>query len=260
MAEFEYLRLFEQERLSNNTASAENFDSPITRSSSADVSTNAKVEQMLEHFGLTIDPQVFQPASLLNGHDTQEAGSASDSDSNTTTTNPSIVDTTLPLSKSPPSFAPLASLPMDPRHLMLALSQLNHFNQELRHNQSASNLTHTKTAMVDQLPSAGDDKEKQSLISPTIKRPLEDNENLMKMFTKKKRMNGIFGNQNIDEKWRREMFEVRTGDNFSTILSVNISASAANSRQSRKDLGTFQPQTRRRRRLLGNRKKARKAL
>lgn len=168
---------------------------------------------MLEQFGLNIDPQVFQPSALLSGQDMQETGS--DSDSNTTTN--SVVDAAIPLSKSPSTFAPLASLPnhVDQRQLMLALSQLNQFNQEMRNvgslnttNQLAANFVHSKT--VTTIDALGDDKEeKQSRTSPTIKRPLEDNENLMRLFTnKKRRMNGIFGNQTVDEKWKRDMLEV----------------------------------------------------
>lgn len=128
VAEFEYLRLFEQERLSTNTTSTSDTYESMTRSSSTDLTTNVRIDQMLEKFG--IDPQVFQPGSLLNGHDNQtfEAGSPSDSDSNTTA-NPSFVDNIVPLSKSPPSFGPLASLStqMDPRQVLFFKILLFHY-------------------------------------------------------------------------------------------------------------------------------------
>ncbi|KAI6190221.1 hypothetical protein M3Y97_00093200 [Aphelenchoides bicaudatus] len=217
VAEFEYLRLFEQERLSTNTNnSSDAFESSITRSSSADISTNAKVEQMLEQFGINIDPQVFQQSALLSGQDIQETGS--DSDSNTTTN--SVVDANIPLSKSPPSFPQLASLSshLDQRQLMIALSQLNQFNQDMRNNgplnstlnsQLAANFM-SKPVTIDTLNTSEDKEEKQNRISPTIKRPFEENENLMRLFTsKKRRMNGIFGNQTVDDKWKRDMLELQ---------------------------------------------------
>jgi hypothetical protein len=216
VAEFEYLRLFEQERLSsNNAANLDAFDTSLTRSSSADIPTNVKVEQMLEQFGI-LDPQVFQPAALLNSQDNQtfEAGSPSDSDSNTTT-NPSLIDNPPQLSKSPSSFGPLSNQ-IDPRQLMFALSQ---FNQELRNASVLNSLTNNqlganfiKAAGIDSSPTAeSNEKEKQNQTSPTIKRQLEDNENMMRMFSvKKRKINGIFGNPNLnlDEKWRRQMLEV----------------------------------------------------
>lgn len=168
---------------------------------------------MLEQFGINIDPQVFQSSALLSGQDLQETGS--DSDSNTTTN--SVVDANIPLSKSPSTFAPLASLSnhIDQRQqLMLALSQLNQFNQDMRSplnvsNQLAANFMQSKTVSIDTLNTNDDKEEKPSRTSPTIKRPLEENENLMRLFTtKKRRMNGIFGSQTVDEKWKREMLEV----------------------------------------------------
>ena len=232
VAEFEYLRLFEQERLSTNTGNnSETYDSSLTRSSSADLSTNTKVEQMLEQFGI-IDPQVFQSVSLLNVQDTQtfEANSPSDSDSTNTTANPSLNDTANMLSKSPPSFGPLAALSnqMDPRQLMFALSQ---FNQELR---NVTSLNASVGQSKDNESMVNEEKEKQQLqTSPPIKRPLEDGENLMKMFTvKKKKSNGIFGNQqqNGDERWKREMLEVTSIIIQSIITS--ISAPTTNPRES----------------------------
>lgn len=103
---------------------------------------------------------------------------------------------------------------------MFALTQ---FNQELRNvdvlntlatNQLSSSFVHSKTvASPPATTHELNDKEKQCPRSPpTIKRPpQEDNENLMRMFSpKKKRMNGIFGNQNVDDKWKREMLEVNS--------------------------------------------------
>lgn len=219
VAEFEYLRLFEQERLSSNTSNSEAYDTTLTRSSSADISANAKVEQMLEQFGI-IDPQVFQPVSLLNGqenHQTFEAGSPSDSSESNTTTNPSLIDNTVPLSKSPPAFGSFASLPtqIDPRQLMFALTQFNELRNSgtlnsLSNNQLSNGFVSSKGVTLDSTSNTTslDSNEKQQT-SPTIKRQLEENDNLMKMFSvKKRRMNGIFGNVNMDEKWKREMLEV----------------------------------------------------
>ncbi|CAD5231978.1 unnamed protein product [Bursaphelenchus xylophilus] len=177
VAEFEYLRLFEQERLTCNGFNMDAYDS-LTRSSSTDLSSNVKVEQMLEQFGITLE-------TSHNLENACEQGSNSDSDSNTTTTAPS----TLP--ENPPR-SPQTNI-LDPRHLIFALGQLT---KECKMNpvNPIQNSSHGKVESPE--------KEERDTIKRTAV-PDETEVNRI-MAVKKRKLNGLF---NIEDKWKKEIVE-----------------------------------------------------
>ncbi|CAD5224112.1 unnamed protein product [Bursaphelenchus okinawaensis] len=174
VAEFEYLRLFEQERLTCNGFNMDAYDS-LTRSSSADISSNVKVEQMLEQFGITLD-------TSQNIENVCEQGSNSDSDSNTTTTAPS----TLP--ENPPR-SPQNNI-LDPRHLIFALGQLT---KDCKINPPIT----SNNEKVD-IP---DKEDRESCKRSAV--PDESEVNRI-MAVKKRKLNGLF---NVDDKWKKEIVE-----------------------------------------------------
>lgn len=184
MAEFEYLRLFEQERLTCNGFNMDAYDS-LTRSSSTDISSNIKVEQMLEQFGITLDSQAN------NDNNGGSEGSNSDSDSNTTTTVPS---TAPEAPRSPQNNF------IDPRHFIFALGQLNQLSEcRTALNQNQQNLNTTPTFNQNE-SNVKEDKESVKRLAV----PDESEVNRI-LAAKKRRLNGLF---NVEDKWKKEMIDV----------------------------------------------------
>ncbi|KAI6199376.1 hypothetical protein M3Y96_00620500 [Aphelenchoides besseyi] len=217
VAEFEYLRLFEQDKLNGNSGT---FGSDIstTRSSSTDLTAGIKMEQMLEQFGISLDAR---PVSTnltsdlqLGTHNQFEAQSASDSDSN------SGEQSLPPTDKSPLMIAPPSANLMDPRQLILALSQLSQLNNEV-HNSTMTPLIKTDYESV-----GNNSLQAQQQIPSTLKRSaIFDREETENFTTKKKRSNGpnsgiedlqtqILDNQN---KLLFQMARQSTGPDLSTL-------------------------------------------
>ncbi|KAI6213248.1 hypothetical protein M3Y94_00128500 [Aphelenchoides besseyi] len=201
VAEFEYLRLFEQDKLNGNSGT---FGSDIstTRSSSTDLTVGIKMEQMLEQFGISLDTQSVSTNLTsdlqLGTHNQFEAQSASDSDSN------SGEQSLPPTDKSPLMLAPPSANLMDPRQLILALSQLSQLNNEV-HSSTLTPLIKTDYESVE-----NNSLQAQQQIPSTLKRSaIFDREETENFTTKKKRSNGP--NSSVEDvSWKQEMLKLQT--------------------------------------------------